>query len=47
MTKASRTCDAVSMTRVPSFKRRGRRVANSAVASACALVAYDLSVCIL
>ena len=25
------------MTRVPSFKRRSRRVANSAVASACAL----------
>ena len=35
--KASRTREAVSMTRVPSFKRRSRRVANSAVASACAL----------
>src|SRR5690348_17437186 len=35
--KASRTRQAVSMTRVPSFKRRSRRVANSAVASACAL----------
>ena len=35
--KASRTREAVSMTRVPSFRRRSRRVANSAVASACAL----------
>src|SRR5690242_21096498 len=35
--KASHTREAVSMTRVPSFKRRSRRVANSAVASACAL----------
>ena len=34
--KASRTRDAVSITRAPSFKRRRRRVANSAAASACA-----------
>src|SRR6516165_4848246 len=35
--EASRTREAVSMTRVPSFKRRSRRVVNSAVARACAL----------
>jgi hypothetical protein len=34
--KASRTRDALSITRAPSFKRRRRRVANSAAASACA-----------
>src|SRR6266481_8631783 len=33
--KARRTREAVSMTRVPSFNRRRRMVANSAVASAC------------
>jgi hypothetical protein len=33
--KARRTRDAISMTRAPSFKRRRRIVANSAVASAC------------
>src|SRR5580692_3637288 len=35
--KANRIREAVSMTRVPSFKRRSRMVANSAVASRCAL----------
>ena len=33
--KARRTREAVSMTRVPSFKRRKRMVVNSAVARAC------------
>src|ERR1700722_2087916 len=35
--KARRTREAVSMTRLPSFKRRSRRVANSAVARTCVL----------
>ena len=35
--KARRIRDAVSITRVPSLRRRRRMVANSAVANACAL----------
>ncbi len=44
--KASRTRDAISMTRAPSFNSRSRMVVNSAVASVCPLGSVSRTVSI-